>query len=239
MNLHNYDLRLIDEIKTYENNARMHPKSQMKTLAASIKAHGFINPILIDSNDQVIAGHARLTAAEELGYSEIPCLQVEHLTNEQVRAYRLADNKIAEGSTWDENLLKVELEFLTKSDISIETTGFSVPEADIIIGNTAISPEPEMVPVELLTPPINPVTQSGDIWSLGPHKIGTGDLRDEPFVKTLVDDERMNMVFTDPPYNEKVNNIGGLGKFQHPDFVMASGEMSEVDFSAYCLGGLS
>ncbi|MFZ9014914.1 MAG: ParB N-terminal domain-containing protein, partial [Alphaproteobacteria bacterium] len=201
-----YENRPVSDIEPHINNARMHSPGQIKQLMASMTECGFINPIVLDKHSRIVAGHARLEAAIKLGYSEVPCLLVEHLSEEQVRAYRLADNKIAENATWDENLLRVELEFLSKTDIDIISTGFSVAESDIIIGNADLSPEPEVVQEDLLTPAEDPVSQYGDIWLAGTHKIGCGDVRDKAFLSTLVCEERVEMVFTDPPYNEKAKN---------------------------------
>ena len=234
-----YEMRSITEIAPYANNARKHSPGQIKQLIASMDECGFITPIVLDRNDQIIAGHARLAAATEAGFHEVPCLHAEHLTDEQVRAYRLADNKIAENATWDNELLRVELEFLTHTEIDISATGFSIAETDILIGNADLASEPEVLDADLLQPSSAPVTQSGEIWLVGPHRVGCGDVRDQTFLGNIMDGQRADMVFTDPPYNVKAKDIGGLGKVQHTNFVMASGEMSNTAFSTFLNESLS
>lgn len=236
MSTHSLEMLRIEEIKPSPRNARTHPKDQIKQVAKSIKRFGFINPIVIDKDHNVVAGHARLIAAMKIGLAEIPCLEVSHLSEDELRAYMLADNKIAANAGWDENLLKVELEYLSRVDIDIEVDdlGFSVGEVDIILGHADSEPDAEEIDEALLILTDKPVTQPGDIWQLGPHRAACGDCRDPYLLTPLMGDEHARMVFTDPPYNVPVQgHVSGLGDIQHPEFAMASGEMSEKEFLVF------
>ena len=222
-------------------NARTHSSKQIKQLARSIKKFGFLIPILIDKDGTVIAGHARLLAAMLLGMEKVPVLQIEHLTEAQQRAYALADNRLAENAGWDENLLRVELEYLSQVDIDIDVdlSGFEIPEIDMIIGN-ANPPEHDELPVPPLPDPQNTVTMPGDIWYLGPHKIICGDCREVSVIDLLMNNLVAVMIITDPPYNVCIDgHVGGLGKTHHAEFAMASGEMSSDEFIAFLTDSLT
>lgn len=226
------EYRALSELQPSERNARTHSMEQITQVANCIKQFGFINPIVIDDEGSIVAGHARLMAAKKLGLNQVPCIRVSHLTEAELRAYMLADNKIAEKAGWDNDLLRVELEYLTsvEVDFDVDVTGFSIGEVDILLGSadTAISEE---VAEELLQPMGEPFTQVGDVWQLGQHRLICGDSRDEQVLKKLFAGDMANMVFTDPPYNVKIQgHVSGLGKAQHEEFAMASGEMSDHQF---------
>jgi DNA modification methylase len=236
MSTHGYEMRRIEEIKPSSRNARTHSKDQIKQVTKSIERFGFINPVVIDIDCNVVAGHARLMAAQRIGLEEIPCLEVSHLDENELRAYMLADNKIAENAGWDEGLLKVELEYLSRVniDIEIDDLGFSVGEVDIILGHAESKPDAEEIDEALLALPEKPITQSGDIWQLGPHRVACGDCRDPHLLAQLMGTDLAHMVFTDPPYNVPIQgHVSGLGDIQHPEFAMASGEMSDEEFLVF------
>ena len=166
-------------------NARTHPKRQLEQIAASIRAFGFANPILIDAEGRIIAGHGRLLAAKSIGMAEVPTIVLPHLSEAQKRALRIADNKIALGAGWDLDLLKLELGELAVIDVDLDLalTGFSAGEIDVILKGPA-DPEDEVIPAV----PATPRTRPGDIWILGEHRVGCGDGRDPAFLQAVVGD---------------------------------------------------
>jgi len=219
------------ELFPYVNNARSHSTKQINQVVSSIKKFGFINPIIIDEKKIIVAGHARVLAANKLGLDVVPIIRVEHLSEAEKRAYILADNKIAENAGWDENLLRIELEYLTHIDIDIDATitGFETAEIDVLL-NAPLEAELEDPP-----PPLpkakDTVTRLSDMWSCGPHRIICGDCRDENILDTLMEKSKARMVITDPPYNVPIDgHVCGLGKAKHDDFAMASGEMTSIEF---------
>ena len=185
----------------------------------------------------VLAGHGRLAAARLLGMDQVPCVRLGTLSAAQKRAYVLADNKLALNAGWDEELLALELEGLLELDLDfdIEVTGFSIAEIDTLIeGRT---PEESGDPKDELLPDVGigpPVTQLGDVWQLGPHRLVCGDALLPETCKTLMGEELAQMVFTDPPYNVSIDgHVGGLGAVKHREFAMASGEMTPEEFTAF------
>ena len=193
-------------------------------------AFGFTNPILIDAEGQVIAGHGRLLAAKALNLSEVPVIEIAGLTEAQIRTLRIADNKIALNAGWDLELLQKELMELSAIDVAIDPTlsGFSVGEIDVLL-DRGDDPDDEAIPAI----PTKPRPKPGDIWILGEHRIGCGDGRDLDFVRRVVGlGTTVDAAFMDPPYNVK---IGGhaVAKGSHREFAMASGEMSEAEFRAF------
>lgn len=220
----------------YARNARTHSREQIKQIANSIQAFGFINPIIVDADNMIVAGHARVLAAKEIGLSLIPAIRVDHLTDAEERAYILADNKLAENAGWDQDLLKIELEFLTQVDIDfdVDLTGFSVGETDLILGsaNEAVAED-----IQLPLPSAEEtITEPGDLWQLGPHRLICGDCRDPDLIDQLMDGHLARMVITDPPYNVAIDgHVCGLGQNKHAEFAMACGEMSEDEFSLFLM----
>ena len=219
------------------NNARTHSRKQIRQLANSITEFGFTNPILIDDANLVLAGHGRLAAARQLGMDRVPCLRLASMTPEQKRAYALADNKIALNAGWDEAMLAAELGALLHIDsaFDIGLTGFSIAEVDTLI--EGIHPVEAGDPADDLLP--DAVTNEfdcrfGDIWELGPHRLICGDALDPQTVALLLDGEKAQMVFTDPPYNVPIDgHVGGLGATKHREFAMGVGEMSRPEFTAF------
>ncbi len=224
------EYRKISEISPDPRNARTHPKRQIEQIKASITEFGFANPILIDANGLIIAGHGRLRAAKDIGLEEVPTITLAGLTDAQKRALRLADNKIALGAGWDLELLKDELIDLSSADLDIDVslTGFSVSEVDVILANE-VDPDDETIPAV----PAEPRTRVGDIWALGEHRIGCGDGRDLDFLKEVVGQGvSVDAAFLDPPYNVKISGHANA-KGRHREFAMASGEMTEVAFREF------
>nr|DAV24214.1 MAG TPA: adenine specific DNA methyltransferase [Caudoviricetes sp.] len=202
----------IDKLIPYVNNARTHSKEQINKLRSSLREFGFINPVIIDSKYNVIAGHGRILAAREEGITEIPCVLVDYLTEAQKKAYILADNRFALDAGWDEDLLRVEIEALQAEDYDVLLTGFdpaeidelfSIPEEDIKDNNFDVDEE--------LSKPT--ISKQGDIWYLGNHRLAVGDSTKAETYNKLMDGKKANLVVTDPPYN--VNYEGTAGKIKN------------------------
>lgn len=211
-------------------NARTHPKRQIAQLVASIEEFGFTNPILAGPDGKVIAGHGRLLAAKQKGLAEVPVIELVGLTEPQIRALRIADNKIALNAGWDIEILKLELADLSLPEIDIDLglTGFSSGEIDVIV-NSKVDPDDELIPAI----PTEPRAQLGDIWQLGKHRIGCGDGRDVAFLHAIIGDgAAIDAAFLDPPYNVKINGHANA-KGRHREFAMASGEMSTSAFRTF------
>ncbi|MFD0987418.1 site-specific DNA-methyltransferase [Methyloligella solikamskensis] len=229
--------RKIKSLKPYSNNARKHSKKQIHQIAESIKAFGFSVPILIDEDDVLIAGHGRLEAAKRLNFDAVPTIRLDHLDDAQKRAFILADNRLAENASWDEQALSVEFQSLVEfnADVPLTITGFDVPEIDSLL---EFSPVDETGDAETETAEIDTeapaVSRPGDLWELGPHRLLCGDARDPRAYLRLLGGQKARMVITDPPFNVRINgHVGGLGRVKHREFPMASGEMSEEQFTNF------
>ncbi|MEX1303684.1 MAG: DNA methyltransferase [Rhodovibrionaceae bacterium] len=223
-------------LKPYANNPRTHSKKQIKQIARSIETFGWTNPVLIDAEDGVIAGHGRLAAAKLLGLEAVPTIRLADMTEAQKRAYVIADNRLAELAGWDDEILALELKGLTEIDLdfAIETIGFETAEIDLRIASLDGDDTPDAADTlpELLEG--SAITAPGDLWLLGPHRLLCGDATRPESYRHLLAGEAAQMVFTDPPYNVPVDgHVCGLGKVKHADFAMASGEMSESEFVAF------
>lgn len=222
--------RATGSLKPDPRNARTHSKSQVAQIVASIREFGFTNPILMDPDCVVIAGHGRLLAAKSMGMAEVPTIELVGLSEGQKRALRLADNKIALGAGWDLDLLKVELAELSTLDLDMDltVTGFSTGELDVLLGGKE-DPDDDVIPAM----PDKPLTRTGDIWILGDHRIGCGDSRDIDFLQKVVGEgARIDAAFLDPPYNVRINGHANA-KGRHREFAMASGEMTEEAFRTF------
>ena len=193
--------------------------------------------MLIDSSRTVIAGHGRVRAAKQLGLETVPTIQLEHLTAEQVRAYVIADNKLAECAGWDRDLLAIELQGLAEIDLDfdLEVIGFETAEIDLLIGEAAEGDEPDPADATAgIDSDLPAVSRMGDLWSIGPHRLLCADALDGPAYVQLLGDQKAQMVFVDPPYNVPIDgHVSGLGRTRHAEFAMASGEMSEAEFTAF------
>lgn len=223
------------QLKPYPRNARTHSRKQIRQIAESITRFGFTNPILIDEAGMILAGHGRVEAAKLLGMEQVPCLRFDHMSEAEKRAYILADNKLALNAGWDEDLLADELKALLVEDIDLDigVTGFSIAEVDRLIDGQV--PEEPGNPEEDLQPDVAPARCApGDLWQLGSHRLVCGDALDPATLALLMEGERAQMVFTDPPYNVPIEgHVSGLGKVKHREFAQASGEMSRAEFTAF------
>lgn len=218
-------------LKPRANNPRTHSKRQIEQLKRSITEFGFVRPVLIDGEDGIIAGHGSTLAAIELGMKDVPTVRVDHLTPAQIRAYVIADNKLAENSGWDRELLALELKELSLS-FDLEVTGFEFPEVDLLLGELDPGSDAADEVPEVGNAP--PVSQVGDLWQIGEHFLLCGDSTKRESYAALLRGEMAQGVFTDPPYNMKIaGNVSGLGKVVHSEFAMASGEMSQQEFTAF------
>ena len=215
-------------------NPRTHSAEQIRQIAASIGQFGFVNPVLIDGSDGIIAGHGRVAAAKLLKMADVPTVRVDHLTQAQLRAYVIADNKIAENAGWDRNLLAVELQELSAElDFDITVTGFEIGEIDILVGElNAGADEDDVVPE--VDRSIPAVSRPGDLWQIGDHYVLCADALNAKSYGLLLGAKKAQMVFIDPPYNVPiVGNVSGLGKAKHREFAMASGELSVREFTGF------
>ena len=225
----------IATIQPYENNPRSRTKAQIRALADSIKRNGFNTPIVVDEDNVIINGHGRYAAALFLKLETVPIIRVSHLTEAEMRAYRIADNKIAAMSAWDIDLLPAELQAIRDADLGLDSTGFEVGEIDFLMDQDAEAKGQEIAEEDAL-PELKPtvVTKPGQLWTLGDHRILCGDARDPAALAKLMAGEQARMVFTDPPYNVKIDGFAvGAGATRHEEFAMASGEMSPEEFAAF------
>ncbi len=228
------------DLKPYSRNARTHSPKQIAEIAASIKAFGFINPVLIDKDNAIVAGHGRVEAAKLLDLATVPTIRLEHLTEAQKRAYILADNKLAEKAGWDREILAIELQNLMAIELEfdISVTGFEMPEIDVLIEGLDAKPAKNDPADEVPVVEGPAVTRLGDIWQIGPHRLICGDATAPETYQRLLAGEAAQLVFTDPPYNVKIDgHVSGLGAVKHREFAMASGEMTEAEFTGF-LGGV-
>ena len=242
----NFDSRLqvvyqkSELLKPNANNARTHSKRQIRQIADSIKAFGFTNPILVDETHTIIAGHGRVWAAKLLGITEVPTIRLENLTEEQIRAYVIADNKLAENAGWDKSILAIELQHLLTldcADFDVTVTGFEIPEIDLLL--SAADDLPDADDLFEVVGGSEPVTQPGDLWKLGKHRILCGNAMEEISYSRLLGAKRAGVVFIDPPYNLAIDgNVSGNGAIRHREFQMASGEMSEGEFTSFLASSL-
>jgi DNA modification methylase len=191
----------VERLVPYERNARTHSAEQVAQIAASIQEFGFTNPILVASDDGIIAGHGRLEAAKQLGLMEVPVVVLDHLTDEQRRAYVLADNKLALNAGWDESVLAVELQALQLEEFDLSLLGWTEDELATLLPEVEELPPEDADPDAVPEPPAEPVTKPGDVWLLGKHRVMCGDSTDVLAVERLMDGGKADLLLTDPPYN--------------------------------------
>jgi len=208
----------------YKNNSRTHSKEQINQIENSIKEFGFTNPVLLDKNNEIIAGHGRVLASKKMGIKEVPCLRLSHLTEQQKRAYVIADNQLALNAGWDENILSLEIGDLSDNNFDISLLGFN--DLDL---NKYLLKEFEGLTDEdeVPEPPIKPVTKLGDIWQLGNHRLMCGDSTMLDNIDKLTEKQKPDMIFTDPPYNVAFN--GRSGKFD----VIKNDNLEENEFNNF------
>ena len=228
------ELRPLGVLKPAARNARTHSDKQIEQVAASIRHFGFTNPIIIEADGTIVAGHARFEASKALGIVDVPTIQITHLSADELRAYRLADNKIADNAEWDPEILRLEFEALVEIETryDVEITGFTTTQIDLLLDMSPAEAKLEEQPA--LNRKEVPGVERGDVWVLGSHRLLCGDSRDPASFDRLMDLEQARMVFSDPPFNVKVDgHVGGLGRTKHAEFAMASGEMSDAQFTAF------
>lgn len=224
-------MRKLSDVRPCPTNPRTHSNRQLKDLARSIAANGFVNPILVDRDGEIIAGHGRYEAASMLALETVPVIVLGHLSDAAKRAYRIADNRLAEGSSWSIEMLRLEVDSIIQLDASFDLslTGFDVDDLALKfdVADSHDVPSDPPIPVAAGAP----VSRLGDKWQIGEHRLICGDATDPAAYRALLGRERAAMVFTDAPYNVKIDgHVSGLGKIRHREFVAGSGEMSPQQF---------
>lgn len=227
MNFGHYKVLPVGALKPYERNARTHSPEQVAQLVASIKQFGFTNPLLIDEDSRIIAGHGRLEAAKASGLEEVPCIVLSGLTDEQRRALVLADNQLAMNAGWDLELLKGELGDLQSAGFDIGVIGF---DPDFLNGLFDLEPEGETDPDDVPDVPDEPISKPGDVWVMGPHRVMCGDSTSITDVERLMGGAQADCCWTDPPYNVAYESKLA-GKIKNDD--MADSEFRDFLLAAY------
>ena len=222
-----FELVSIDKLVPYANNARTHSPAQINKLRSSLREFGFINPVIIDRDFGIIAGHGRVLAAREEGINEVPCVYADHLTEAQKKAYIIADNRMAMDAGWDEEMLRIEIESLQADAFDLALTGFDEKELSKLFddGNDAKDDDFD-VDEELKKPTFS---KAGDVWTLGRHRLVCGDSTKPETYEILMESRKANLVLTDPPYN--VNYEGSAGKIKNDN--MASEKFFDFLFDAF------
>ena len=195
----------VSSLKGRASNPRTHSPRQIKQIARSIERFGFVNPVLIGRDNKIVCGHGRAAAARLLGIKSVPTIKLEHLNEQELRAYVIADNRLAEKAGWDNDVLAIELQGLSDLGFDIEVTGFEIPEIELIF-DTADPPESD--PDDDTIPGIisdRVVSRLGDIWTLGDHRLLCGDARRRESFETLLIGEVAQLIFVDPPYNVPIS----------------------------------
>jgi DNA modification methylase len=230
----------VEALRADPRNPRKHSRVQVRAIARSIDAFGFNAPILVDKYNQIVAGHGRYEAAQLLGLDRLPVITLDHLTETQARAYLLADNKLAERSSWDDAGLALQLKELSELalDFDFEAIGFEPPEVDLRI--QSLDPADNADRADEFRDAVGPaVTRPGDLWVLGKHRVYCGSALDPLAYERVMANEKASAAFTDPPYNVKIDgNVCGSGAVKHREFAMASGEMTREQFTQFLTGAL-
>ena len=215
----------VSALQPYARNARTHTKKQIRQIAASIEEFGWTNPVLIDGEGGIIAGHGRVEAAKLLGLETVPTIRLQDMTEAQKRAYIIADNRLAELAGWDQEVLAIELRALGEIalDFDLEITGFETTEIDLLIESldeSGSEDEADIVPeIDETTPP---VSRLGDLFRLGRHRLLCADATKAESYERLMTAKPARMIFTDPPYNVPIDgHVCGLGSVKHAEFAMA------------------
>ena len=226
--------RTINELKLRPGNARTHSPKQIEQIANSIREFGFTNPVLIDDEDIIVAGHGRVAAAKLCGLLAVPTIRLTGMSKAQIRAYVMADNRLAELAGWDRDILAIEFQelFALSPAFDVTISGFETAEIDFMIGGP---PTPKSDPNDKLPEMIGPVvSRPGDLWQIGKHRVYCGSALKAASYVALLQGEKAQFVFIDPPYNVPVQgHVSGLGRTQHREFSMASGEMTTAEFRTF------
>ncbi len=238
--------RRLDELTLDPLNPRKHSNGQQKRIGRSIEKFGFNVPILIDETGRVIAGHGRVLACRRLGWTEVPTIRLDHMDERQVRLFMIADNRLTELGSWDEQLLAQTFQELSSidlelgSELDLELSGFDMGEIDLLIAGPATTgqqSDPDDLVPEAVPGPA--VSLPGDLWQLGRHRLLCGSALEATAYTTLMAGKQAAMVFTDPPYNVPIDgHVSGLGATKHREFAMASGEMTSVEFLTFLTDAL-
>lgn len=215
----------IESLIPYARNSRTHSDEQVAQIAASIREFGFTNPVLVDNEGGIIAGHGRVMAARRLGLGEVPCIRLGHLSEAQKKAYVIADNKLALNAGWDDEMLALELKELEDMGYDLDLTGFSMDEIEALTPieiQEGLTDEDDAPAVQ-----DNPVTVAGDVWVMGKHRLMCGDSTSIDAVDALMAGTKVDLVFTDPPYNVAFN--GRSGKHD----VIKNDDLGEQEFDTF------
>jgi len=226
--------RLVKDLIPHSSNARTHSRHQIRQIAESVKTFGFTNPVLIDRGNTIIAGHGRVAAAKLLGIDQVPTIRLEGLTDDHIRAYIIADNRLAEKAGWDKTILAIELQHLKTLDagLDVTVTGFEIPEINLIIQQACDKHDKD--DVFDIADANHPVTRPGDQWHLGGHRVLCGSSLESVSYKALLSTCKANLVFVDPPYDILVGGHAcGNSSVHHRNFGTASREMTEAKFAAF------
>jgi DNA modification methylase len=237
------DLRIecvpLDTLKPDPGNPKQHSARQIRQIARSIEIFGFNDPILIDRDGRIIGGHGRALALRSLGRTDVPIIRIEHLSPAQASAYAIAENRLAELAVWDNRLLGERFQELSAVDLdfNLEVTGFSMGEIDLRIEQiptVSVRAEPDAADELPSMTDEPPVTEPGDLWCMGRHRIVCDDALDGCAYRTLMDRSPAQVVFTDPPYNVPIDgHVSGKGRVRHREFAMAAGEMDREQYTRF------
>jgi DNA modification methylase len=228
------EYRAVGDLALDARNPRQHSQRQINQIADSIREFGFVMPVVIDDTGQVVIGHGRVLAAKKLGMPRIPVVEIKHLSKAQLKALRIADNKLAQHAHWDERLLGENFLEIKELDIEFDlaVTGYSLPEIDLTLqkldeGEIGVQDEPDAITGV-------PVCQLGDVWQLDGHRLHCGDATSEAAFDTLMKETLANVAFVDPPYNVRVDgHVSGKGKIRHREFAQGSGELNKDEFTRF------
>src|SRR5262245_11514019 len=227
-----FELLPLSGIKNNPHNAREHDRKQLAKLRRSIEKFGFLVPVIVDESGQLLCGHARVAAAQQLGLLSVPAIRAGTLSEADKRAFIIADNRLAELASWNERSLRRELSFLSDLDIDYDfaALGFDTAEVDFILD--ADDSDCIALPPPATDAPA--ISRDGDLWLLGEHRLYCGSALDPMSYRALLRGDRADLVFTDPPYNVRIDgHVGGRGGVKHREFVMASGEMTDSQFITF------
>lgn len=228
------EFKALNELKPSPTNTRIHPKKQIQKIANSIKRFGFTDPIITNNDGKIVAGHGRYEAAKSLKLKQVPTICLDHLTDAEIKAFGIADNKLALESLWDYDMLKVELGELTDLDFEVDLTGFETPDIDKLLFSTEIEEKTKEDKMDKLPDKskVPSMVNPGDLYRVGRHYVYCGDSRDPKSYEILLQGNKANFSFCDYPYNVKISgHVCESGK--HPEFAMGSGEFSDAEFTQF------
>jgi DNA modification methylase len=237
----NIQYRDVEELILDPRNPRQHSQKQINQIDDSIREFGFVVPIVIDDQGHVVMGHGRLLAAKRLKMTKVPVIELHHLSPAQIKALRIADNKLALNAHWDERLLGESFLEIKELDLEFDLnfTGFALPEIDLAIQGLKSSNSTPAEEVEDSTTGA-PVCRPGELWNCGDHRVFCGDATREVSFQALMESKLANLVFVDPPYNVSVDgHVSGNGRIKHREFAQASGELSREEFTSFLVAACS